>query len=160
MCIGGSFSLTWYIILNQWILAHTTPKDFRIGAYIAEITICWKLPLGMKNPVFRLKYRAIEQLCSGKAEFNIIQKYDIQICTWPPKVPFVSLPKHYVNFKSQNSNLYKPSLIQGDPKGLGLGYVDLDFGSSHSYLLPKQDDGTSHLYFNPTQVRDLLGHPV
>ena len=58
--------------------------------------------------------------------------------------------------------------LQGDPEGLGLGYVDLDFGSSlgwwaatiTTYLLPKQDDGTSHPYFNPTQVRNLLGHPV
>ena len=29
----------------------TTFKDFRIGACIAEISMYWKLPFGLKNPV-------------------------------------------------------------------------------------------------------------
>ena len=33
-------------------------------------------------------------------------------------------------------------------------------GHFHSYLLPKQNDGTSQPYYNQTQVRDPLGHPV
>ena len=53
------------IILIQRILALTTLKDFRIGACIAEITICWKLPLGMKNPV--------ELLGSNLQLLNVIQ---------------------------------------------------------------------------------------
>ena len=32
-------------------MALTTLKDFRIGACIAEISMYWKLPFGLKNPV-------------------------------------------------------------------------------------------------------------
>ena len=39
-----------------------------------------------------------------------------------------------------------------------LGWVDLDLGSS--YLLPKQDGGTSQIKVNPTQVRHQMCHPV
>ena len=38
-----------------------------------------------------------------------------------------------------------------------LGWVDLVSGS---YLLPKQDGGTSQIKDNPTQVRHQMGHPV
>ena len=47
-----------------------------------------------------------------------------------------------------------------------LGWVDLDLGSSPavgrycSYLLPKQDGGTSQINVNPTQVRQEMSHPV
>ena len=33
-------------------------------------------------------------------------------------------------------------------------------GSSCSYLLPKQDGGTSHIYVNPTQFLGQMNHPV
>ena len=46
-----TYHTSWYIILNQQIMALTTLKDFRIGAYIAEISMYWKLPFGLKNPV-------------------------------------------------------------------------------------------------------------
>ena len=49
-----------------------------------------------------------------------------------------------------------------------LGWIDLDLGSSPgwwagtvaSYLLPKQDGGTSQIKVNPTQVRHQMGHLV
>ena len=33
-------------------MALTTLKGFRIGACIAEISMYWKLPFGLKNPVY------------------------------------------------------------------------------------------------------------
>ena len=44
----------WYIILNQQIMALTTSKDFRIAPCIAEISGCWKCPLGLNHPVQRV----------------------------------------------------------------------------------------------------------